>query len=76
MYLFLYRNFDINSILLFKRLLWLARAIMYLPVRQRSHLLVPHLYGVAYTVMLHFRLNSVPLRFKCQICFESNQANF
>ena len=76
MYLYLYQNFDINSILLFKRLFWLARAILYFPVRQGSHLLVPHLYGVAYTAMLHFRLNSVPLRFKCQIYFESNQANF
>ena len=72
MYLFLCRHFDINLVLLFKRLIWLALAEMYFSVRQRSHLLVPHLYGVAYTAMLQFRLNSVPLRFNCQICFESS----
>ena len=72
MFLFLCRHFDINSVLLFKRLFWLARAIMYFSVRQRSHLLVPHLYGVAYAAMLYFRLNSVPLGFNGQICFESS----
>ena len=45
MYLFLCRHFDINLTLLFKRLFGLACAIMYFSVRQRSHLLVPHLYG-------------------------------
>ena len=57
MYLFLCRHFDINSVLLFKRLFWLARAMMYSFVKQRPHLLVPHLYGVAYAAMFHFRLN-------------------
>ena len=47
MYLFLRRHFDINSVLLFKRFLCSARAIMYFSVKQRSHLLVPHLYGEA-----------------------------
>ena len=68
MYLFL----CINSVLLFKRLFWLVRAIMYFSVRQRSYLLVPHLYGVAYAAVLHFRLNSILSRFNCQICFESS----
>ena len=47
MYLFLWRHFDINSVLLFKRFFCSARAIMYFSVKQRSHLLVPHLYGEA-----------------------------
>ena len=55
MYLFLCRHFDINSVLLFKRLFCLGRAIMYFSVRQRSHLLVPRLYGAAYAAILHFR---------------------
>ena len=57
MYLFLCRHFDINSVLLFKRLSWLARAMMYSSVKQRPHVLVPQLYGVAYAAMFHFRLN-------------------
>ena len=75
MYLFLCRHFDINSVLLFKRLFWLARAMMYFSVRQRSQFLVPHLYGVAYAAMFHFRLNSVPLTAKyvlrVQFCFRN-----
>ena len=47
MYLFLWRQFDIDSVLLFKRFFCSARAIMYFSVKQRSHLLVPHLYGEA-----------------------------
>ena len=71
MYLFPCWRFDINSVLLFNKLFWLARAIMYFSVRQ-SKFLVPHLYGVAYAAVLHFRLKSVSLRFNCQICFESS----
>ena len=55
MYLFLCRHFDINLVLLFKRLFWLAHAMMYFSVRPRSHLLVPHHYGVAYAAMLQGR---------------------
>ena len=40
MYLFLWRHFDINSVLL-------VHAIMCFSVKQRSHLLVSHLYGEA-----------------------------
>ena len=72
MYLVLCRRFNINLVLLFRRLFWLACAIMHSSVRQRLHFLVSHLYGVAYVAMLHFRLNSVPLRFMWQICFESS----
>ena len=72
MYLFLCRHFDINSVLLCKRLFWLAHAIMYFSVRQKLHLLASHLYGVAYAAILHFRLNLVPLCFNCQICFENS----
>ena len=71
MYLLPCWRFDINLVLLFNRLFWLARAIMYFSVRQ-SKFLVPHLYGVAYAAVLHFRLKSVSLRFNCQICFESS----
>ena len=71
MHLFQCRHFDINSIILFKRLFSLARAVMYFSVRQKSDLLVPHLYGVAHAAILHFRLNSIPLRFSYQISFES-----
>ena len=71
MYLFPCWRFDINSVLLFNKSFWLARAIMYFSVRQ-SKFLVPHLYGVAYAAVLHFRLKSVSLRFDCQICFESS----
>ena len=71
-YLFLCRHFDINSVLSFKSLFWLASTIMYFSVRQRSHLLAPHLYGVAYAAILQFRLNSILLRFNYQICFESS----
>ena len=46
--------------------------MMYISLRQSSHLLVPHLYGVAYTAMLHLRLRSIPLCFNSQICFESS----
>ena len=45
MYLFLWQHFDINSVLLFKRFFCSTCAIMYFSVKQRSHLLVPHLYG-------------------------------
>ena len=72
MYFFLCRHFDISLVLLFKRLFLLPCAMMYFSVTKRSHLLVPHLYGVAYAAMLHFRLNSVPLHFNCQICFEGS----
>ena len=47
MYLFLWRHFDINSVFLFKKFFCSASAIMYFSVKQRSHLLVPHLYGEA-----------------------------
>ena len=47
MYLFLWRIFDINSVPLFKRFFCSARTIMYISVKQMSHLLVPHLYGEA-----------------------------
>ena len=47
MYIFLWRHFDINSVLLFKSFFCSACAIMYFSVKQRSHLLVPHLYGEA-----------------------------
>ena len=72
MCLFICCNFDINSVLLFKTLFWLAHAIINFSVRQRSYLLVPQVHGVAYAVILHFTLNSIPLRFNCQICFKSS----
>ena len=55
MYLFLWRHFDINLVLLFKRFFCSARSIMYFSVKQRSHLLVPHLYGEAQAAILHFK---------------------
>ena len=72
MHLFLCRHFDINSVFLFKMLIWLACGFRYFSFRQSPPLLVPHLHGIAYAAMLHFRLESVPLRFNCQICFESS----
>ena len=68
MYLFLCPHFNVNPVLLFNRSFWLACAMMYFSVRQRSHLLMAHLFGVAFAVMPYFRLNAVSLRFNCQIC--------
>ena len=70
MYLLLCHHFDINMVLLFKRLFWLACAIVYSSLRQRSNLHVPHLYGAAYTAILHFRFNLIPLHCNCQTFWE------
>ena len=40
----LWRHFEISSALLFNKFLWLAFAITYFSVKQKSHLLDPHLY--------------------------------
>ena len=53
--LFLWRHFDISSILLFNRTFGSAREIIILSVRHKSHLRVPHLHRDVYNFILHFR---------------------
>ena len=47
----LWRHFDISSVLLFNKTFGSARAIIIFSVRHKSHLLVPHLYWDARTIL-------------------------
>ena len=50
--LLLCRHFYVSSVLLFNRTFGSNRAIIIFSVRQKSHLLVPHLYRDAYDFMV------------------------
>ena len=61
-----------NSDLLFSKFFRCAFMITSFSDKQRSHLLVPHLYGDAWAAILHFMLCLILLSFRFQMNFDSS----
>ena len=74
--LFLCRHFETNSPLELRRVLGSALAMMSFSVRQRSHLLVPVLYGELVAAIDHDMLYSLFLFLSSQMCSASSVSVF
>ena len=72
--LFLWRHLEISSVLLFSRSFGSALTMATFSDRQRSHFLVPHMYGDANDAMLHLRMKFALLSFSFHICLESSDS--
>ena len=72
--LFLWRHLDINSVPLFSWSFGSALTIATFSGRQRSHFLVPHLYGDVNDAMPHLRMKFALLSFSFHIFLESSDS--
>ncbi len=72
MYLFLWRHFETSSDLLFNKDEVSAREIKVFSVRHKSHLLVPHRYGVALAAIDQLSVCWMFFSFSDQINFDNS----